>query len=384
MSELNPEILKAIEDQVSRFILQDIQPVVALHEVIAQPSQLETIRLNAVAMGVLASSHLQPDDYMGMTIWEAPQDPLSRTLSTHTLTNLAQKNAAIAYQFHQYSLAQWLYKKVGFSHDNKDQLDAMALSMQGHYGLGRYSLANYLQGQATQDDLLILDDYFSAKADNPCFVHGPHWQTLLAPVLIEDVLQWQLLSVDHVNCQQLNNSHGFDELSSWQWSRKFKQPTALAQSTLSKADSQKIFSELYAMNTLGLMSIAQGSAQHALNMSREYCDIRVQGGKKIANHPAVQMLISQVNHFVHMSHTQIESACVQINFTNLSLLSLMRGKLHVDACAATNDALQCFGGLGYMQDNGIEKIVRDNNQLRILNGTPIELTLFASAWESSL
>ncbi len=48
----------------------------------------------------------------------------------------------------------------------------------------------------------------------------------------------------------------------------------------------------------------------------------------------------------------------------------MAKRLCTDAgFAVANDALQLFGGYGYLQDTGIEKIVRDLRVHQILEGT---------------
>jgi len=378
LSSLKKEDLEPIQDQVKRFVEQDIKPIVSLHEVVATPSQVESLLESALEMGVLDGGF-----EMGISIWENPKDPLSRLLSTQLLSLIAETNAGIAYQCHQYALTQWLRHTLGLTKESAETLDNTAISMQGHYGLARYSLANYLKGKTTQDDIVVLRDYFNASESTPCYVHGLNWDTLLAPTLDKNgVIQWQLLAADSLNRTEHKYSHGFDELSTWQWSRNTIKQSVISETSIIHEESKQLLTHLYAMNTLGLMSIAHGSVKHALNMAKDYCSIRVQGGKTVINHPAVQTLISQVSYFIHMANTQVQSACTKSAFEDLGILSLMRSNLHTEACQAANNALQCFGGIGYMQDNGIEKVVRDNNQLRLLNGTPTELKLFAAAWEN--
>lgn len=379
MSSINQEDLEPIIEQVQRFVVRDIQPIVVRHEVPATAAQVKGVLETALEMGVLPS-----DLDMGLSIWENPDAPLSRLLSTQLLNLLAETNAGIAFTSHQYAMTQWLRKTLGFTRENPQALDTTAICMQGHYGLARYSLAKYLQGQPSEEDVDILADYFGATEATPCHVHDLPWQTLLAPSLDKNsVVQWQLLAADGLTRVEHKHGHGFDELSGWQWSRPDKNQPALAETDFSPEASRQLLTKLYAINNIGLMSIALGSIRHALSMVKEYCNIRVQGGKTVTDHPAVQALISQVACFVYMANTQIESACTKATFEDLGLLSLMRSNLHTEACLAANNALQCFGGIGYMRDNGIEKVVRDNNQLRLLNGTPIELKLFASAWENT-
>jgi alkylation response protein AidB-like acyl-CoA dehydrogenase len=62
-------------------------------------------------------------------------------------------------------------------------------------------------------------------------------------------------------------------------------------------------------------------------------------------------------------------------------IALVRLAAHPALSRAANHAVQVFGGLGYMRDTGAEAVVRDCMQLRLMNGTPTELSLFVAAWE---
>jgi alkylation response protein AidB-like acyl-CoA dehydrogenase len=53
--------------------------------------------------------------------------------------------------------------------------------------------------------------------------------------------------------------------------------------------------------------------------------------------------------------------------------------VHPLLCHAANEALQVLGGLGYTREAGIEKIVRDNNHMRLMCGAPDELRLIVAA-----
>lgn len=45
-------------------------------------------------------------------------------------------------------------------------------------------------------------------------------------------------------------------------------------------------------------------------------------------------------------------------------------------------AMQVFGGMGYMQDNGMEKTLRDLNVLRLMGGAPAELRYILAYWDA--
>jgi alkylation response protein AidB-like acyl-CoA dehydrogenase len=59
----------------------------------------------------------------------------------------------------------------------------------------------------------------------------------------------------------------------------------------------------------------------------------------------------------------------------------IRAEAHPLLCRGATDALQVFGGSGYMQDVGMEKALRDSQQLRLMGGTAGDLARFVAEWE---
>jgi len=122
----------------------------------------------------------------------------------------------------------------------------------------------------------------------------------------------------------------------------------------------------------GVAAQALGIAQGALDEAIAYVRTRVQFGKPIASFQAVQHMLADMA-------TQIEAARALIYATSrmydagakdTSKESAMSKLLASDvAMKVTTDAVQIFGGYGYMKDYPVEKMMRDAKITQIYEGT---------------
>ena len=122
----------------------------------------------------------------------------------------------------------------------------------------------------------------------------------------------------------------------------------------------------------GIGAQAVGIAQGALDAAIDYSRERVQFGQKISSFQAIQHM------FADMA-TQIEAARALVYATarmidsgvkNISKESAMSKLFASDMCMkVTTDALQVFGGYGYMKDYPVEKMMRDAKITQIYEGT---------------
>jgi len=134
---------------------------------------------------------------------------------------------------------------------------------------------------------------------------------------------------------------------------------------------------IIAMKTLdasrpGIGSQAVGVAQGALDAAVEYARGRVQFGQKISSFQAIQHMLADMA-------TQIEAARALVYATarmidsgvkNVAKESAMSKLFASDMCMkVTVDAVQVFGGYGYMRDYPIEKMMRDAKITQIYEGT---------------
>jgi alkylation response protein AidB-like acyl-CoA dehydrogenase len=133
------------------------------------------------------------------------------------------------------------------------------------------------------------------------------------------------------------------------------------------------------------LAIAAGAASRALLIARDYAELRRQGGSLIKEHDAVAQLLGKARQILGLTESAMTSLTTgPLNRALLIEVWRKRALLHPMLCTVASNAMQVLGGIGYMRDQGVEKLLRDCNQLRLLGGSPSELTLCSAAWESSL
>jgi butyryl-CoA dehydrogenase len=124
----------------------------------------------------------------------------------------------------------------------------------------------------------------------------------------------------------------------------------------------------------GVGSQAVGVAQGALDEAVRYAREREQFGKKIISFQAVQHLLADMATQVEAARALVYSVARYIDQSKdpkeISKVSGMAKVFASDvAVKVTVDAVQIFGGYGYMRDYPVEKMMRDAKILQIYEGT---------------
>lgn len=116
---------------------------------------------------------------------------------------------------------------------------------------------------------------------------------------------------------------------------------------------------------------AVGVAQRALDEAINYAKQRVQFGKPIAQQQAIQFMLADMAMAVMASRSLVWQAAAKIDTGQAdSMLSATAKCIASDtAMKVTIDALQVFGGYGYMKDYPMEKLMRDAKITQIYEGT---------------
>lgn len=116
---------------------------------------------------------------------------------------------------------------------------------------------------------------------------------------------------------------------------------------------------------------AVGVAQRALDEAINYAKQRVQFGKPIAQQQAIQFMLADMAMAVMASRSLVWQAAAKIDTGQAdSMLSATAKCIASDtAMKVTVDALQVFGGYGYMKDYPMEKLMRDAKITQIYEGT---------------
>lgn len=133
----------------------------------------------------------------------------------------------------------------------------------------------------------------------------------------------------------------------------------------------------HAMETLdlarpGVASQAMGLAQGALELATLYAMKRQQFGQPVSSFQMVQQMLADMAMRVEASRQLIYAAANSIDHKsgNVTKLSAMSKCYATDAAMqVTTDAVQIFGGYGYMKDYPIEKYMRDAKITQIYEGT---------------
>jgi acyl-CoA dehydrogenase len=114
-----------------------------------------------------------------------------------------------------------------------------------------------------------------------------------------------------------------------------------------------------------------GLARAALEYAIDYAKTRVQFGKPIATFQAIAFKIAQMAMEIEAARLLVLKAAWQVDQGLPCGLNSAMAKCYGSDLAmwASLEALQIFGGYGYMKDYPIEKLVRDAKLLQIYEGT---------------
>ena len=122
---------------------------------------------------------------------------------------------------------------------------------------------------------------------------------------------------------------------------------------------------------IGIAAQALGIAQAALDKSVQYAKERKQFGKTIGSFGAIQEKIALMGTNVEASRLLTQKAAVLKDahkpFTKAAAMA--KSFASQTAMDATIDCVQIFGGYGYMQEYGVERLMRDAKITQIYEGT---------------
>ena len=123
---------------------------------------------------------------------------------------------------------------------------------------------------------------------------------------------------------------------------------------------------------INIATCSIGTAQSALEEAQKYMNEREQFGKKISEFQAMQFKIADmVTELVAArTMTRLAASKVDSNDPEATIYSAMAKRFATDVgFKVCNEALQIFGGYGYIQEYPLERYVRDVRVHQILEGT---------------
>jgi len=122
---------------------------------------------------------------------------------------------------------------------------------------------------------------------------------------------------------------------------------------------------------IGIAAQALGIAQSALDKSVQYSKERKQFGKTIGSFGALQEKIAKMGTNVEASRLLIQKAALlkDTHKPYTKVAAMAKSFASQTAMDASIDCVQIFGGYGYMQEYGVERLMRDAKITQIYEGT---------------
>ena len=356
--------LRLLDGEVDRFCRRALDPRVRQHEKPMTPDDVAELLGEATELGLVAGRA------PGVALWDDLDEGPRRT--TRMLVRLARSNAGFAWAAHLASLAQVVARRI-----DAPSAGLGAIVISGTLGVGRDALARYLaRAELDEADAALLADVWASAGPRLATVpHRVGW--LLVPFFADGAMHWERVGSESAHVDARDAPHGLDELAT-AWVRK----NALASvNTATGEGARAAFEAALGAAAVGAIAVALGATRHALDIARDYAHVRRQGGELIERHAAVQRLLGRARASVENVAATLETLA-RSPFDEGSLFRILaaRSEAHPALCRAANDAMQVLGGIGYMRDAGVEKIVRDVNHLRLACGSPAELRLVVGEW----
>jgi alkylation response protein AidB-like acyl-CoA dehydrogenase len=118
--------------------------------------------------------------------------------------------------------------------------------------------------------------------------------------------------------------------------------------------------------TLGMAAIANGIAQAALDHAIGYADIREQFKTKLREFEGLQFKLAEMATRVASARALLQHAAQEPTEQNRAMAKYLASD---NAMWVTTNAVQIYGGYGYMRDYPVEKLMRDAKATEILEGS---------------
>ncbi len=121
----------------------------------------------------------------------------------------------------------------------------------------------------------------------------------------------------------------------------------------------------------GVAAMATGIARAAFEFATEYSKERVQFGVPIAMHQAIQFMIADMATKVHLSRLAAWNSAVLLDQGKRNTIESSHAKRFAadTAMEVTTDAVQVYGGYGFIKDYPVEKLMRDAKIMQLYEGT---------------
>jgi acyl-CoA dehydrogenase len=121
----------------------------------------------------------------------------------------------------------------------------------------------------------------------------------------------------------------------------------------------------------GVAAMATGIARAAFEFATDYSKERVQFGVPIAMHQAIQFMIADMATKVHLSRLATWNSAVLLDQGRRNTVESSHAKRFAadSAMEVATDAVQIYGGYGFIKEYPVEKLMRDAKIMQLYEGT---------------
>ena len=121
----------------------------------------------------------------------------------------------------------------------------------------------------------------------------------------------------------------------------------------------------------GIAALATGLARAAFEFASDYSKERIQFGVPIAMHEAVQFMIADMATAIEAARLLTWQSAVLLDHGKSNTLASSHAKRFAADAAmkVTTDAVQVYGGYGFIKDYPVEKLMRDAKIMQLYEGT---------------
>ena len=121
----------------------------------------------------------------------------------------------------------------------------------------------------------------------------------------------------------------------------------------------------------GIAALAVGIGRAAFEFARDYSKERVQFGVPIAMHQAIQFMIADMATKVHLARLGTWNSAVLLDQGRSNTIESSHAKRFAadSAMEVTTDAVQVYGGYGFIKEYPVEKLMRDAKIMQLYEGT---------------
>lgn len=363
-------------DEVARFARERVADAAVRPEHPMGDVMLDALSRDAAELGILPSADGADGDE-GLGLWSAPIDTASVAFSTGALTHIARANAGVAFAWHRAALARCVATACGITPPAAGALD-LTIGPTGHYGLARGALARWLRTTPLHEgDTPLLADWVDRSGHATTIIAPRAWSLMLWPVWRDGQMTWQLTRRAALDVHSCRPQLGLDELAAFR-ARATDMPAQTW--TTDEPRARSVLGTALALDWLGLLAIGHGLLEHGQALATAFAGMRRQGGTLIAEHAAVQRMLSDIE----VARIQSQAALAQLTrdaqCLHAGAAAAARAALHPALCHAANQVVQVHGGIGYMRDAGPEKLLRDQQMLALQGGGVQAAHLFVAAW----